>query len=170
MNHSRLLFQERFRSVAAPHAAEEGKSWEDKGRRRLEYQLADVLVGMLVAAERLYREGLLKHRQWVIESKARAELEMKRRAEEAERQARQLQETRARERTARLMHEAKAFSRANQIRAVIDAVLLRAADIPVPQAEIDNLAVWARREADSIDPVKNGAIDRSFVSAARVGA
>jgi hypothetical protein len=64
------------------------KSWEDEGRRLLEYQLTDILVAMLVAAETLYRDSLFKNRECIIENKARAELELKRRKEAAERHAR----------------------------------------------------------------------------------
>ncbi len=63
---------------AAQHRAREGKSFEDKGRRLLEYQLSDVFIWMLVTAEAIYRDSLIRNRQWVIESKARAEVELKR--------------------------------------------------------------------------------------------
>jgi hypothetical protein len=154
---------------AVPDRAGGRKSWEDKDRRLLEYQLADVLVGMLIAAEVLYRENLIGNRQWVIESKARAAVEIKRREEEAERHARELQEKQARERIARLLYQAKALNRANQIRAYVDTVLLRAAEIRISQAEIDEWAIWARQEADSIDPVKNGAIETLVSSAGTEG-
>ena len=143
------------------------KSWEDEGRRLLEHRLADILVAMLVTAETLYRDSLLKNRQCIIENKTRAELELKRRAEEAERRAREHREKLARERVALLLHQAKAFDRANQIRAYVEAVVLRPAEIAIPEADINEWAKWARQQADSVDPVKNGSIKLS-ISATRL--
>ena len=101
---------------AVPDRAGGRKSWEDKGRRLLEYQLADVLVGMLIAAEVLYRENLISNRQWVIESKARADVELKRREEEAERHARELHEKQVRENRATAVPSKGAKSRQRDTR------------------------------------------------------
>jgi hypothetical protein len=40
-------------------------------------------------------------------------------------------------------------------------VLSRAEEIPIPQTEIQDWAMWARQQADRIGPVKNGSIDFS---------
>jgi hypothetical protein len=52
----------------------------------------------------------------MISRKTEAQAEIKRRAEEAERKARELAEKRAQQRVDLLLSQAKAFDRANQIR------------------------------------------------------
>jgi hypothetical protein len=132
------------------------KFWEDTAAHPLEERLAEVLVEMLVSAEAAYRERLVRQREWIIERKAEAEAEIKRRQEEAARKARELEEKLARERIARLLSQAKALDRANQIRSYVDAALCRAAELRVLSEAMEEWAAWARQQADSIDPVKNG--------------
>lgn len=111
-----------------------------------------------VRAEVFYRDRLVRHREWVIERKAAAEAETKRRKEEAERKACELQEKLAKERIARLVTQAEALDRANQIRAYVEATLARAGEMPLVSEDVTKWAIWARQEADQIDPVKNGTI------------
>jgi len=136
--------------------------WEDNDEGALEHQLTDILVAMLVRAETSYRNNLVAHREWIIERKASAEAELKRRKEEAERRARELQEKLARERIARLLAQAKALDRANQIRSYVDAALLLLKDAATPPADLEQWALWARQEADRIDPVKNGVVGEAI--------
>lgn len=116
---------------------------------------------MLVTAEASYRDGLIQHREHVIERKAEAEAELKRREEEAERKARELEERLARERIGRLLSQANALDRVNRIRAYVDSALARSAEVQVPQADLDKWGDWARQEADRIDPIKNGTFARA---------
>jgi leucyl aminopeptidase (aminopeptidase T) len=101
---------------------------------------------------------LVRHREWIIQRKADAEAELKKRKEEAERKAREFQEKLARERIAHLLAQARALDRANQIRTSVEAVLFRFSETPMARAEFDKWATWARQQADRIDPVKNGTI------------
>jgi hypothetical protein len=132
--------------------------WEDNDKGKLENQLTNVLVEMLVSAETVYRHSLVRHREWIIERKAAAEAELKRRKEEAKREARELREKQARERIGRLLAQAKALDRANQIRAYVEAAPSQTTNMTTPLDGIDQWAAWARQEADRIDPVKNGTI------------
>jgi hypothetical protein len=132
--------------------------WEDGEESTLEDQLTEILVAMLIKAERSYRDGLIRHRDWIIERKAAAEAELNREKEEAERKARESQEKVERERIGRLSAQAKALDRANQIRAYVESTLLRADEMPIATADLTKWATWARKEADRIDPVKNGTI------------
>jgi hypothetical protein len=50
-----------------------------------------------------------------------------------------------------------------EIRAYVEATLLRAAEMAAARAELDSWAAWARQEADRIEPVKNG-ISRSYAN------
>ena len=138
------------------------KFWEDNDNDAIESQLTEILVDLLVGAETSYRNSLVRHREWIIERKSEAEAELKRRREEAERKARELEEKLARERIGRLLSQAKALDRANQIRTYVETVLSRVAELPVARADFDRWADWATREADRIDPVKNGAIAQAI--------
>lgn len=155
--------KERLRLAFGMARHREGTSqfWEDNDERSLEDQLTDILIEMLVGAEASYRNSLVRNREWIIERKAATEAELKRRKEEAERKARELQEKLVRERIGRLLSQAKALDHANQIRTYVESVLLRAAEMQVGPADLEKWAVWARQEADRIDPVKNGTIVQS---------
>src|SRR5262249_43073025 len=104
------------------------KSWEDCDEGSLDDRLTDILVEMLVGAETSYRDRLLGHRGII---KRRAEAELKRRKEQAERQVRELQEKLARERISGLLAQAKALDRANQIRSYVGSVRARASEMSI---------------------------------------
>lgn len=103
------------------------------------------------------------HRQWIIKQKAEAEAEQARRQKERERKERELQEKLARERVGRLLAQAKSLRRAKDIREYVDAALLRISEVKSSDAETREWAAWARREADRIDPVKNGSLTDSIL-------
>ncbi|MCP3404061.1 hypothetical protein [Bradyrhizobium sp. CCGB01] len=142
--------------------ANANKFWEDGDENRLEDQLTDILVEMLVSAEASYRNGLIRHREWVIGRKADAEAELKRRQDETERKARELKERLERERIRRLLSQAKALDRANQIRAYVESARLGLGEMTITQEEFENWANWAQQEADRIDPLKNGTIKQGI--------
>jgi len=121
------------------------------------------MVAMLVEAESRYRQTLVDRRQWIIEQKIKAEAEQVRRKEERERKERELQEKLARERVGRLLAQAKSLRRATDIRDYVDAALLRAAEVQLSDSEANDWAAWARKEADRIDPVKNGSLTASIL-------
>jgi hypothetical protein len=134
------------------------KSWLDGDERALQDKLNDVLVEILTSAEIAHRESLVRHREWIIERKVTAQAEIKRRAEETERKAKELAEKRAQGRIDHLLAQAKAFDQANQIRAYVESVLSRSAGISTPQYDLERWAAWARQEADRIDPTQNDSI------------
>jgi hypothetical protein len=148
----------RLELPSARDQASTNKSWEDNDESILEDQLTDVFVEMLVSAEASYRNSLVQHREWIIERKAEAEAELKRRHEEAERKARELHDKLTRERIAQLLSQANALHRANQIRAYVQTALLQTEEMHIAPADFDRWAMWARREADRIDPLKNGTV------------
>jgi hypothetical protein len=147
-------------SRSAWRVANASQLWGDGDVGQLEGQLTDVLVDMLLGAEASYRNDLVRNREWIIERKAEAEAEaeLKRRKDEVERKARELQEKLERERIGRLLSQAKALNRASQIRIYVESVRLRTAEMPITQNEFEKWATWAQNEADRIDPVKNGTI------------
>lgn len=136
--------------------ADPGRSWEDGDAGKLERQLPDVLVAILVRAETAYRGSLIQCRERIIEAKAWAAEELSRRQREAERQAREREVRLQQERIDRLLAHAGALDRANQIRAYVESVLSRGSELALPPREVSRWASWARGEADRIDPCKNG--------------
>jgi len=138
------------------------KSWLDSDERALQEKLTDVLVEILTSAEITHREGLVRHREWIIERKVAAQAEIKRSAEETERKAKELAEKRAQERIDHLLAQAKAFDQANQIRAYVESVLSRTAGISTPQSNLERWAAWARQEADRIDPTRNDSMAQAI--------
>jgi len=138
------------------------KSWLDSDERALQEKLTDVLVEILTSAEIKHREGLVRHREWIIERKVAVQAEIKRRTEETERKAKELAEKRAQERIDHFLAQAKAFDQANQIRAYVESVLSRAAGISTPQSNLKRWAAWARQEADRIDPTRNDSMAQAI--------
>lgn len=136
--------------------------WEDSDELPLDYQLATILVELLVMAEADYRKRLAGHREWIIERKAAAEKEIRERKEKAEREARLLAEKQERERIDRLLAQADALDKASRIRIYVSAVLSRAGEIAISSSELERWALWARSQADQLDPVKNGSITRAI--------
>jgi len=136
----------------ARNRSKSDKSWQDTEERALHDQLTDILTEVLVSAEVAYRDGQVRHREWMISRKTEAQAEIKRRAEEAESKAREMAERRAQERVDLLLSQAKAFDQANRIRAFIEEALSRAGDGPISESELQQWAAWARQEADRIDP------------------
>jgi hypothetical protein len=140
------------------------KFWEDNEAEQLQDQIGEILVGMLTYAETSYRGWLVKQRDWIIERKISAEAEIKRRREETERKARELEAKLAKERVDLLLSQAEALDHANRIRTYVDVVLSRTSASETEKTCLDNWAVWALEQADQIDPLKNGELDRSVSS------
>lgn len=140
------------------HNAPARATWEDSDSEKIEARLEDIVVGILVAGEMQYREGLQRQHKWAIEEKARLEEEARRRREEAERRERDRRLQAEKERIERLLNEASALRQAADIRAYVEAVRAEnaAADNPLPQEKVEAWAAWALAEADRIDPVRSG--------------
>ncbi len=145
-----------FGTVEGRTAAE--RTWGDNNEAPLEGQLTEILIGMLVDAEANYRKRLVEHRNWIIERKAAAEAELKKRKDEAGRKASELKNQLKGERIGRLLSQAKALDRANRNRAYVALALGHAAEPLRARAELAQWATWAREQADLIDPLKNGKI------------
>ena len=97
----------------------------------------------------------------IIERKAAAEAELKRRQEEAEQEERAFQEKLMKERIEELLSEARALDISNQIRSCVATVLSRADELLIPLTDVKQWAEWARGLADRIDSVRNGTIAKA---------
>jgi hypothetical protein len=141
-------------------APELATSWADNDGLLLERQITDVIVGMLVASE-------LQHRRWIQQQ---AEWERERREEEVRAAIRRKEEEvrQERERLAaieeakrdRLLKDAEAWRKANNLRDYVRAVCNAASKL-ASAPELEVWSHWALREADRLDPISSGkAIER----------
>jgi len=148
----------RLQIPAWRNGTEARKSWEDGDGVKIESQLAEIVVELIVTGERQYREWLQRRYEWHLEEKARREEAERRRKEEEERRERERQIQAQKERVERLLNEAAALRQADEIRAYVEAVRAAnaAASEPLPPAEIEAWAAWALAEADRIDPIRSG--------------
>jgi hypothetical protein len=135
----------------------DGRAWED-GERRLEDQLREIAVTIIMRGEEEHRATVLHRHQWRIEARAALIEQRRRDKEDAERQERERLAKLERERVERLLGEAEALRKAMAIRQYVTKA--RAANTnlpePVPDEQMTAWAGWALGVADSIDPVRSG--------------
>lgn len=121
---------------------------------RLEKQLHDIVVGLIVAGERQYRAGQRGYYEWIIERKMQIIEERRQQKEEEERLERERLIRLEKARVKRLLRDAKAMRQAADIRAYVEAVRARCGQERSQLSE-EALRTWterARAEADRIDP------------------
>lgn len=125
--------------------------WEDTEDMKIESQLSDIVVALLMSAEAQYRGHLyryyeceVQHRNDLIERRHQAILEQ-------EREEREAIEQEKRERFEKLLSEAAAYNQASQIRQYVHAVIEQTNDVDM--SHITEWADWALEKADEIDPV-----------------
>jgi hypothetical protein len=129
------------------------KNWKDKEGRPLEDQLNDVVVGLVTAAEALWRKRLEREEQ------------ERRRKEEATR--RQEEERRRLEEEARrstLEKQSERWTKCQNLRAFLIAcqaeLIMRSGHLKLDGPEASWLR-WAGNHADRLDPLKNGYLDEA---------
>ena len=129
--------------------------WEDKGEEKIEKQVQDMVVSLIVTGEIQYRQGELWRHDRLRELKEEAEREETKRRKEEVRLERERRVLAEKERADRLLSEASAYRQARQIREYVSGVRKDNSRCkePVARAEIDAWAAWALRQADSLDPV-----------------
>lgn len=127
--------------------------WTDDDSGRLEDRMAEVIVGIGVAAEHARRQWAAERMAWEQQRREEAERAEIKRREEAERRERERRAALAKARTDELLADAEAFRRAAEIRAYVDAVLAAA---PQSDDAIVRWAAWAREEAERLDPIASG--------------
>ena len=130
--------------------------WQDTEERKLEKQIGDLVVGVLVAGEMHYRTRLLHEHQWRIDRKRELEERARKAArEEAERERQRIARIQKRRRD-RLLAQANAWTRAAEIRRFVEAVIAATQSLPADSeshAARDIWVQWALSEASSIDPI-----------------
>jgi len=143
--------------------------WEDNEGRPLEDQLAEVIVGLAIAAEYLQRAWVEQQKAW--------ERELRERQARAEREKRERDARLERDRLAAiekakldsLLQDAENMRRAADIRAYVEAV--RIATAQASAGNFDNWSRWALSEADKLDPIASGrAISNIHLTSKQLGA
>ncbi|MFZ1007228.1 MAG: hypothetical protein WAN65_10350 [Candidatus Sulfotelmatobacter sp.] len=83
---------------------------------------------------------------------------MRRREIEENRRAQEFREKQEKERIDDLIQQASHLHRSETIRNYVQAVHCRRAELAANSADLETWAAWALKEADRIDPVKNGVV------------
>lgn len=137
--------------------------WLDDETGNLEAKLSEIGLEIIVAGEALYRERRLAGHKWLLEERARLELEVRKRREEAERRDRERRAAEAKARQDQLFGQAEAWRSARDIRGFVAEVLASQVAAAAFSAA-ERWAAWALHEADLLDPVTNGgfAVPESF--------
>jgi hypothetical protein len=134
--------------------------WQDDDGGKLETQITEITIQLVLTAEVQHREGAIRNHQWRIERKAQLEEEERQRKLAAERAERERQMRLEQARIDRLLKDAAAFQQAADIRKHIDAIRL-AHNGAAPKEELENWTKWTLAQADRINP----AMDDRFLTA-----
>ncbi len=132
--------------------------WEDTDEDLLEKQLTDIVVALIVTGERQYRARQQHHYEWLIQRKAELEEEERRLRAEKVRLEQERRLRREQARVDRLLADASALRQAGEIRNYVERVVSAVAtgDAELSSLQLVTWAVWARAQADRIDPVQSG--------------
>lgn len=132
--------------------------WEDTDEDLLEKQLTDIVVALIVTGERQYRARQQYHYEWLIQRKAELEEEERRLRAEKVRLEQERRLRREQARVDRLLADASALRQAGEIRNYVERVVsaVSTGDAELSSLQLDAWAVWARAQADQIDPVQSG--------------
>ena len=137
----------------------EGKTvltrWADVEGRKLEDQLTEIVVGLIVQGEEGYRRGQLEHYRWMLKRRVEAEAEVIKRKAEAERLARERRLKEQREARDALLRHAHAHRDALEIRALVAAVQSLAAANEIDPQPVATWVGWALDVATQLDPLAN---------------
>lgn len=133
--------------------------WKDGPGNKLERQLTEIVVALIVAGEMHYRSCEVAWRERLIEHKERLYREAKKTAEEARRREEEEQAQREKEAIDRLMREAENYAKANQIRSYVKSVkqYVGEPDAAFSSEQVEAWSLRAIEQADRIDPVLSGA-------------
>ena len=138
------------------------KAWTDDEHGKLESRMTEIAIELALTAEHQHRESAIRHHQWRIERAAQIEEEDRQRRAEAERAERERQERLEQARIDRLLKDADAFRKANEIRNYVAALTARIQENSKMDLEdLERWREWALAQADRIDP----AVGRDFLNA-----
>src|SRR5579872_1146501 len=129
-----------------------GKFWVDADKTKLESQIREFMIAVLIKAEQQHRDQAFHHREWLIERKEDVIKEIARRKAEQERREK---EQRAREEKAKvdaLLRQAEDMQKAMTIRAYVQEIRRRLSATSGGSEAFENWSKWALGVADQLDP------------------
>jgi hypothetical protein len=134
------------------------RTWEDREGDRLENQLREIVIDLIVAGEQQHRNGVIGHREWFIERKSAAEEKERQRKIEEERKRKEHQAKVEKLRVDHLLAQAELMRQAAQIRLYVAAIQNADKTAPEPMSadELESWSRWALAQADRIDPIISG--------------
>jgi hypothetical protein len=137
-----------------PNSEKTQMSWEDR-KRRLEQQMTEIALEVVLTAEKGYRESAVRHYLWRVERKAELEEEQRQRKIEAERTERERLKRMEQEQVERLLGDAAAFRQAIDIRTYVEAIRCAIDETTRCSEEFERWAKWALAVAERTDPSRH---------------
>jgi len=138
------------------HSAPVPTNWTDSKEAKLETQLTEVVVSLIVLGEMSIRIGAAQNHQLIVSRKA----ELTRKAVEAkerlENEARKALLRRKKEEVQSLIRNADRLAQARRIRELVEATV--SAGRNTSEHELARWTQWALRVADRIDPIVSGGV------------
>jgi hypothetical protein len=131
--------------------------WIDAEDARLDAQLADIVVSILVAAEVRHRAAEVEGHAHRIKWRAQIAADLVRRQADAVRRRDEREIMKARARRKRLFGQARDWRKARNIRGFVAEVLAGVSDLDDDDA-LAEWRDWALAEADALDPVTDGGL------------
>ena len=120
------------------------RAWQDCDGGKLETQMTEVAIEVVLTAEIRYRERAIHQYQWRVERKAELEEEERQRKLEAERAEKERQKRIEQARIDRLLRDAAAFRQAGEIRKYVETIrLTQSRDGMSSSEEFERWSQWA---------------------------
>lgn len=129
--------------------------WEDEEGRAIEQQVGEIAVAVSIRGEMGYRAWVIRCHRWHVERRNQYLEKQRLKKEKEERERREEILRVAAERRKRLLADTKAWRRAADVRAFIDAVcerFIQSKDIETDE-RLKEWIAWATDEANRLDPL-----------------
>jgi hypothetical protein len=146
----------RLAILASPGSEKDRWHWEDSETRKIERDIEEVAVRLILAAEIQYRDGRRSSHEWRLTRRAQIIEEDRLATEKAEREERERQKKLEQERVDKLLDEAESLQKAETIRAYVERVRTAASEGGHDRGALDDWARWALAVANTLDPVRTG--------------
>jgi hypothetical protein len=133
-------------------SGEASSMWEDNEHEGLESQLTNIVVSLVVEAERVYRAAEFAHHKRALTRRVEADEALVRRREDQRRAEQEAIAKAAKQAESELLSKAHAYRDAEAIRQLVSALQSRLKDQPAMDEPLDQWATWALEIADQKDP------------------
>ncbi len=127
--------------------------WQDSSDQRVESNIEEIAVAMILAAEVQYRTYAMSNFEWLVTRKAQLIEERRKQKEEQERRERERLAAEAKARIDSLLADTAAHRQATDIRMYIGAVCQSVGGSEHIGDHLDKWTKWALHQADRLDPI-----------------